>query len=229
MRSKLSALSIALATVFAGVAVAATPAAAALPDAHGFVLWNGARRPGGHLSRRRPRSPAAAGSYTDQVPRPGGNGRRRARDGDQLGPRWCQAEAGAPSGADEIVISAAQGRRRARHRRVQRHLHQQLRPRRDPGVVRLRRHSAPTGSDDRQYNSAGAGNRRHAARHAASGGQVPRPAAPPGRSTAACRSPPSPTGPPAARCRNWTSSPGGQVAYVIASTRPARSSTAGSP
>jgi hypothetical protein len=105
MRRWFGPLLIALVTTFAGVAVAASPAAAALPDAHGFVLWNGAATvPSGTSPAGTTVVGGPAGVYTIRFPGQAAAGGVVHVTAINTGPRFCQAVRWGPSGADEIVI-----------------------------------------------------------------------------------------------------------------------------
>ncbi|WP_327001194.1 hypothetical protein OHA72_39540 [Dactylosporangium sp. NBC_01737] len=105
MRRSFGALLIALVTTFAGVAVAAPPAAAALPDAHGFVLWNGtATVPSGTSPAGTTVVGGPAGVYTIRFPGQAAKGGVVHVTAINTGPRFCQAVKWGPSGADEIVM-----------------------------------------------------------------------------------------------------------------------------
>ncbi|MFC5004969.1 hypothetical protein ACFPIJ_44965 [Dactylosporangium cerinum] len=102
---KLFALSIALATVFAGVTVAASPASAALPDAHGFVLWNGAATvASGTWPAATSVAAGPSGVYTIKFPGQAAKGGVVHVTAINTGPRFCQAVKWGPSGLDEIVV-----------------------------------------------------------------------------------------------------------------------------
>jgi hypothetical protein len=96
---------IALLTTAAAVGVAAPPAAAALPDAHGFVLWNGAATV---LSGTWPAATSVAagpaGVYTIKFPGQAAKGGVVHVTAINTGPRFCQAVKWGPSGLDQIVV-----------------------------------------------------------------------------------------------------------------------------
>ena len=101
-----SALTIVLAAT-GTVALAATPAQAALPDAVGFVLWNGSVVPSGTL----PAGTTVAGGGVKTITFPG-----LAASGGVVhvtavddGAHWCQALKWFPAGVDEIVDVACFG------------------------------------------------------------------------------------------------------------------------
>lgn len=104
MRRSIPALFTALVTVLAAVGVA-QPAAAALPDAHGFVLWNGAATvASGTWPAGTSVAPGPAGVYTIKFPGQAARGGVVHVTAINAGPRWCQAVKWGPSGADEIAV-----------------------------------------------------------------------------------------------------------------------------
>ncbi len=220
MRRALHVLVAASLVTVAGVAATGSPAAAALPDAHGFVLWNGAATvPSGTWPAATSVAAGPAGVYTIKFPGQAAKGGVVHVTAVNTGPRFCQAVKWGPSGLDEIVVVLCSQPGGA------------LVPTAFSAVFEAS--SGPSGAingefgyvdfDDAtgtmvdQYNSAGAVN-----------GVTPLGGGLyevklPGLSTAgpidgslqvtAVNSTP-------ARCkvRNWTSSPGGQVAYVACFT-----------
>ncbi|MEV0566543.1 hypothetical protein [Dactylosporangium sp. NPDC050588] len=105
MRRKLPALLIALVTTLAAVFGAVSPAAAALPDAVGFVLWNGAATvPSGTWPAATSVSPGPVGIYTIKFPGQAAKGGVVHVTAINSGPRFCQAVKWGPSGTDEIVV-----------------------------------------------------------------------------------------------------------------------------
>jgi hypothetical protein len=105
MRRWLGSLLIALVTMFAGVTVAAPPAAAALPDAHGFVLFNGAAVvPSGTWPAATSVAAGPAGVYTIRFPGQAAKGGVVHVTAINTGPRFCQAVRWGASGADEVVM-----------------------------------------------------------------------------------------------------------------------------
>lgn len=104
MRRPLQFLFAALLTTAGGVAVAAQPAAAALPDAHGFVLFNGAVVPSGTWPAATTVAAGPSGVYTIRFPGQAAKGGVVHVTAINAGPRFCQAVKWGASGADEIVI-----------------------------------------------------------------------------------------------------------------------------
>ena len=105
MRRLLGASLIAMVTTFAGVTVASSPAAAALPDAHGFVLYNGAITvPSGTWPAATTVAGGPAGVYTIRFPGQAAKGGVVHVTAINTGPRYCQAVKWGPSGSDEIVV-----------------------------------------------------------------------------------------------------------------------------
>jgi hypothetical protein len=96
----LSTLTVAVAPV-----TIATPAQAALPDAVGFVLWNGgATVPSGTWPAATSVAPGPVGIYTIKFPGLAARGGVVHVTAVNSGPRWCQAVKWGPSGPDEIAI-----------------------------------------------------------------------------------------------------------------------------
>jgi hypothetical protein len=220
MRRSIGALLIALVTTSAGVAVAAPPAAAALPDAHGFVLWNGAATvPSGTWPAATTVAAGPSGIYTIRFPGQAAKGGVVHVTAINPGPRFCQAVKWGPSGADEIVVVLCSQPGGALLPTAFSAFFESSSGPAGPinGKFGYVDFNDPTGTMIDQYNSAGALN-----------GVTPLPGGLyevklPGLTTA---------GPidgsiqvtavssTAARCkvRNWTSGPGGQVVYVLCFT-----------
>ncbi|MDG6106411.1 hypothetical protein Daura_27375 [Dactylosporangium aurantiacum] len=105
MRRLLRVLVAALLVTVAGVAATGSPAAAALPDAHGFVLWNGAATvPSGTWPAATSVAAGPAGVYTIKFPGQAAKGGVVHVTAVNSGPRFCQAVKWGPSGLDEIAV-----------------------------------------------------------------------------------------------------------------------------
>lgn len=104
LRSRLAALLAALTLAATAGAVAAPPAQAAMPDAYGFVLWNGsATDPFGTWPAGTSVAASASGIYTIKFPGLAARGGVVHVTAVNGGARWCQAVKWTPSGTDQIV------------------------------------------------------------------------------------------------------------------------------
>jgi hypothetical protein len=93
-----------LAAVLTALAGAASPAQAAVPDGHGFVLWNGAAVvPSGTWPPASTVTPLGAGLYRIVFPGQAARGGVVHVTAVNGGPAWCQAVRWGPSGADELA------------------------------------------------------------------------------------------------------------------------------
>lgn len=219
MRRSIPALLIALVTG-AAVAGSPAPAAAALPDAVGFVLWNGAATvPSGTSPAGTTVAGGPSGVYTITFPglaAKGGVVHVTAING---GPRFCQAVKWGPSGPDEIAVVLCSQPGGALVPTAFTALFDSSSGPAGPinGRFGYVDWNDPAGVMADQYNSAGAVNSV-----APLGGGLYEVKLP-GLSTAGpidgSLQVTAVNGTPA-RCkvRNWTSSPGGQVAYVACFT-----------
>ncbi|GAA4446965.1 hypothetical protein [Phytohabitans houttuyneae] len=98
---KLAAACAAAALATAGLAA---PARAAVPDGHGFVLWNGAATvPGGTWPPATIVTPGGSGLYRIIFPGQAARGGVVHVTAVNGGPAWCQALRWGPTGADEVV------------------------------------------------------------------------------------------------------------------------------
>ncbi|GFJ88280.1 hypothetical protein [Phytohabitans rumicis] len=97
-------IGIGLAVVLAAVLGAAQPAHAAVPDGHGFVLWNGAATvPSGTWPPATTVTPGGGGLYRIVFPGQAARGGVVHITAINERPIWCQALRWGPSGADEIA------------------------------------------------------------------------------------------------------------------------------
>ncbi|MFD0747142.1 hypothetical protein ACFQ1L_39030 [Phytohabitans flavus] len=98
---KLAGVCVAAALATAGLAA---PAQAAVPDGHGFVLWNGAATvPGSTWPAATIVTPGGSGLYRIIFPGQAARGGVVHVTAVSGGPVWCQALRWGPSGADEVV------------------------------------------------------------------------------------------------------------------------------
>ena len=105
MRRSLSALCTALVTGVAAVVAVSSPAAAALPDAHGFVLWDGtATVAAGTWPAATSVAAGPAGVYAIKFPGQAAKGGVLHVTAISGGPLWCQAVKWGPAGPDEVAI-----------------------------------------------------------------------------------------------------------------------------
>jgi len=101
----LTTATVAVAAATVTATVAAPAAQAALPDAVGFVLWNGSATVAtGTSPAATSVSPGPVGSYTIKFPGLAARGGVVHVTAVDSGPVWCQAVKWGPSGTDEIVV-----------------------------------------------------------------------------------------------------------------------------
>jgi len=104
IKNKLLAGAIGLGIALVGAVSAAGPAQAAVPDGHGFVLWNGATTvPGSTWPAATTVTPGGGGLYRIIFPGQAARGGVVHVTAVNPGPVWCQPIRWGPSGLDELV------------------------------------------------------------------------------------------------------------------------------